>query len=469
METGMQEALDLVEKAIRKALESGAEFVDARIQSYEYQYMVVDNGRLRDATYTTRGGVGFRVLYRGSMGYASTTSLDEERIVEAVERAFRSARALGDGSVRLAPYRVVQARARSRYILDPFDADDKEKIDVILTANKAAMEVGGVVSAVTALGLQRDKRIIVNREGSRVEVEVVATGITHSSIARVNGNMESVGDYETRIEGFEFIRSYDWQELAVEASRLAVIAAGSRVPPAGSYPVVLEPRMVGLLLHEALGHASEGDIVASGASVLKGRIGDTVAASSVTIIDDGLVEGGYYVPFDDEGVEKRPTTVVEEGVLRSYITDRASAAKLGVEPTGNGRVMSYSHPVLARQTNYYMKPGDYTVEELIEEVDEGFYVTVKGSKGGEVDPGMGTFTFSAGVSWRIERGRLAEPVRGVSLSGNILEALKNVRAVGRDFEVETSVFGGCGKQGQLVRVGTGGPHVLVDGIVVGGR
>jgi len=461
--------VDIIEKALAAAVERGAEFVDARLQFYEYQYIVADNGAIRENIYTVRDGVGVRVLYKGSLGYASTTSLTKQAIEEAVERALRTARALGEGKVRLAPYKALQAKAASRYTVNPFEVDDKEKIELVLSTNKAAFQTGSIVSAVTALGAQRDRRIVINTEGSMVETEVVMTGLSHTSVARSNGNLESVGDYESRTAGFEFIRSRDWEEMALDVSRLASMAASARVPPSGSFTLVLDPRMVGLLLHEALGHASEGDIVASGASVIGGRLGEKIAPEYVTIVDDGLVEGGYYVPYDDEGVEKRKTVIVDRGVLSSYLTDRASAAELGIEPSGNGRVMGYSNPVIVRQTNYYMEPGDYSVEELIGEVDEGFYVTAKGSKGGEVDPGMGTFTFSAGVSWRIEKGMLVEPVRGVSLSGNILDVLSNIVALGRDFEVETSVFGGCGKAGQMVRVGTGGPHVLVRNIAIGGR
>jgi len=288
-------------------------------------------------------------------------------------------------------------------------------------------------------------------------------------VAKGEKGLEYVSDYDSKVAGFEFIKSMDWEEMAREVSTLAVVTSNADVPKGGEYKVVLDPKMVGLLLHEALGHASEGDLVASGSSILEGKLGTKIGSELVTIYDDGLVPGGYYVPYDDEGVEKTKVVVVENGVLKNLLTDRTSAYKLGLTPTGNGRVMSYSNPVIVRQTNYYMNPGDYSFEELIEDLDNGIYATAKGTKGGQVDPGMGTFTFSAGVSWLIEKGKLSKPLRGVNLSGQILEVLSRVDAVGRDFQVETSVFGGCGKSGQLVRVGTGGPHVRVNGIVVGGR
>jgi TldD protein len=117
-----------------------------------------------------------------------------------------------------------------------------------------------------------------------------------------------------------------------------------------------------------------------------------------------------------------------------------------------------------------MLPRDWTFEEILEEARDGIYVTARGAGGGEVDPGMGTFTFNVGVSYRIRNGELSEPLRGVNIAGQILETLKKVVAVGRDLRVTTgAVFGGCGKSGQLVRVGDGGPHVLVEEMSVGGR
>ncbi|MCE4601169.1 MAG: TldD/PmbA family protein [Desulfurococcales archaeon] len=467
----MDEVIDYILEAFKKAETLGAEFVDARLQSYDYELIVYDNGLLKEHTYTARKGLGFRVIYKGAVAYGSTARLSRESIIETVEETVRAARSLSNNveeKVRLADYKAVQAKARSSYIVDPFTVD-LEKLEIAETANKVAMEVKGVVSAVTRLGVQRDRRIVLSSEGTHVDVETVMTGISQASIAKGEKGLEYASDYESRVAGFEFIRSMDWEEMARETSTLAVVASNADVPKGGEYEAVLEPRVVGLLLHEALGHASEGDLVASGSSVLEGRLGSRIGSEKVTIYDDGLVPGGYYVPYDDEGVEKEKVMVVENGVLKGLLADRVNAYKLGLKPTGNGRVMYYSNPVIVRQTNYYMEPGDYSFEELIEDIDYGIYTTAKGAKGGQVDPGMGTFTFSVGVSWLIEKGKLSKPLRGVSLTGQILEVLSRIDAVGRDFEVETSVFGGCGKGGQLVRVGTGGPHVRVKGIVVGGR
>jgi TldD protein len=189
----------------------------------------------------------------------------------------------------------------------------------------------------------------------------------------------------------------------------------------------------------------------------------------VTVIDEGVTNGGYYYPFDDEGTKKRKTVVVKKGILKNFIHDRTSASKLGSEPTGNGRAMNFENSPIVRQTNYFMEPGDRDFDELIEDIDLGVYIRGKGLTGGEVEVGMGTFTFNVGPSQIIRKGELAETVRGVVISGLILETMKTIDAVGKDLRIRTNVFGGCGKNEQAVPVGFGGPHIRIRRMTVGGR
>ena len=450
------------------------DFADARAQRRAYELVVVDNGKLREYSITRSEGIGLRVIVDGFQAYSSVSRLDEQYLKEAVGAAVKAARALKrtrSEKVKLADYPSVKDEVKSAWVKDPFEYDLREKLDLALTMNKTALEVKGITSAVTRLGAQRDLRIVANTEGSWVKVETVMVGASHASVAQEAGNLEVVSDQRSRVSGWEFIDgvSSGLVEMAKELSELASRVVRARHPKAGVYDVVLEPEIVGLFLHEALGHASEGDLISSGGSVLEGKEGTRLAPDYVTIVDDGLVEGGYYVPYDDEGVRKVQVKIVDAGILKGVLTSREEAAKLGREPTGNARVMDYSKPVIVRQTNYYMLPGDYSFEEMISEVREGLYITHKGGGGGQVDPAAGTFTFKVGVIWSIRNGELAEPLRGVNVSGSILDILANVVAVGRDLKVVTSVFGGCGKEGQLVRVGDGGPHVRVKRLTVGGE
>ncbi len=460
-----------IDKALSLANSMNVEFADVRAQEYKYELIVVDNGRLKEYSRTLRSGIGIRVVVDGSQGYSYTSLLEESAIKKAVEDAIKSARASkGPERTELAEYNFYKDRAVSGFSRDPIEVDPSEKVSLTFDINNSSREVQELSSSVTRLGIQADHRIVANTLGGWIDVESRLVGVAQMSAAQEAGSYEMVTDSVSRVAGWEFVEKSwnDFESMAIKASKLAREVVRAKHPEAGTYTVILEPEVVGLFLHEALGHASEGDLVYSDSSVLKEKLGQRLAPEYVTIVDDGLVDGGYFVPYDDEGVRKNKTVVVENGILKGFLTSRETASKLNLKPTGNARVMDYSHPLLVRQTNYYMLPGDYTIDELIEDVKLGIYVTHKGARGGEVDPAAGTFTFNVGISWLIENGERKELLRGVSLSGSILEMLANIDALGKELRVSTSVFGGCGKSGQLVRVGDGGPYTRVKGLTVGG-
>ena len=463
--------LGLIDRVLSEAEKRGASYVDVRLQEYRFEALSADNRVLKSYTSSIRRGLGVRVLVDGYQGYASTSNLSWSSISQAIDRAIALAKASREKSakIELAETPSVKEKLVSPYKVDPFTVDPSEKARLVLELNKEAFSYEGVKSAITNMGFLLDRRIYASSNGSLIDVTVRLTGLVHMSVAGENGRMERIMDTRSRVAGYEFIEETDWRDMIGTVSKLAYEASKAQTPRAGPYTVVLAPDIVGLLLHEAFGHASEGDGVDAGASVLAGRLGEKVASEHVTIIDEGVVEGGYYHPYDDEGVRKEKTIIVENGVLKNYLTSRHIAVRLGLKPTGNGRAEDYRYLPLVRQTNYYLAPRDYKLEEILEDVREGIYITAKGAAGGEVNPGTGTFTFGTGASWMIRNGELGEMVRGVSLSGMILEVLKEVDAVGRDLEIRTSVFGGCGKNGQMVKVGFGGPHVRVKKIIVGGR
>lgn len=454
---------------LEETLKRGAHQATVRLQERVYELIVYDTGVLRSYTVSRTVGLGVRAVVGGGSGYAYTTSLDEESVLRAVERAVTIARVADRyGRKTLAPLPPVKGRYSAEFKVDPHSVDPETKVGLVRDVNTGSIKREGIVSAVTRLGLERDRRLVLASEGTEVEVDVVGVGFAHMAVAKYGAVIERVGDSESFIGGYEHIERRDWGKFAEEIDELAVKAAQAKTPPPGAYVAVVDNEVVGLLLHEAFGHASEGDGVVTGASILKGRMGERVASEVVTIVDAGLVEGGYPVPYDDEGVPKRRTVVVERGVLKGYLTSRDTSPELGLEPTGNARAQDITFDTLVRQTNYYAEPGDWRVEELFEGVSYGIYLKGRGAMGGQVNPSVGTFTFSIGPSYIIRNGEPAELVRGVIVSGNILETLREVDAVARDLKVTTSVFGGCGKGGQTVRVGDGGPHIRTRKVIVGG-
>ena len=450
--------------------EKGVEFIDIRYQDLLYELIEIDNGIVRSFNTSITKGVGVRVIVEGYMGYASTNILTLESLKETIDRAIKSARSMKKGATPTQLYarKTYKDKIISHYATDAVDVDPSEKISLLMDLYKVSKSVDGVASSIIRYGFERDHRVYISSNGDYVEQTIRLIGIGAYLVSSIEGVMERLWDAKSKVAGWEFIKEVDWEKFVRENAELVVKAAKAPVVKPGRYTAILDNEMVGLMLHEAFGHATEADIVEAGGSVLEGKIGKRIASEYVTVVDDGRVEGGYYLPYDDEGTPKTKTVTVDKGILNSYLHSLATAKKLGGEPTGNARIMDYSHAILVRQTNTYMEPGDWDPEEMIRDTREGIYVRGKGAMGGQVDTAMGTFTFTAGPSYMIRNGEIAELVRGVMLSGYILETLMNVDAVGKDLVVHTSVFGGCGKGGQRVRVGDGGPHVRVRNLTIGG-
>jgi len=238
---------------------------------------------------------------------------------------------------------------------------------------------------------------------------------------------------------------------------------GAEHPEGGRAKVVLNPELVALLSHEAIGHTVESDFVLSG-SIAKGKIGEKVASELVTLVDDGTAtpHAGGWIPIDDEGAESERTEIIKDGVLKNYLCDRETAKILNMEPMGNSRAFEYSDEPIVRMTNTFIDPGDRKPEELVEEVDDGFYL--EGGLGGQADANA-EFMFGVQKAYRIEKGEKTDLLRGVSISGSAFEVLESVDAVADDFKLDLGA-GYCGKT-QAAKVDGGGPHIRCKAIIGG--
>ncbi len=461
---------DVLRRLVNKAASRGASYAEARFQDLDSSLVLVENGVLENYTAQNLRGIGVRVLIRGSWGYASSSSLSKKSLNATLKSALKMARAASrrGQQAEIGQMDPVVDEKNSEYKVDPFDVAPGELIELALEANKAAKTSDLIKNAATRIGYFKDRRIFASSEGSLIKVNSMMSGVGHVSVAKFNEGMERVYEQESRCSGFEYLKDGNWNSFTREISLLAEKAVQASAPRPGTFEVVADPELIGLILHEGFGHASEGDLVNTGESVLEGRVDSAVASPEVTVVDEGVVDGGYFVPYDDEGLPKKRTTIVEDGILRGYLHSRHTATKLGVQPTGNCRAMDFESEPIVRQTNYYVEPRDHSFEELIEDIQDGYYILGRGAGGGQVDVGGGTFTFSVGPSYVVNKGELKQLVRGTTVSGSILETLKTIDAVGNDPKIRTSIFGGCGKGGQLAKVGDGGPHVRIRNVTVGG-
>jgi predicted Zn-dependent protease len=255
------------------------------------------------------------------------------------------------------------------------------------------------------------------------------------------------------------------EEVARTAAHRAITKLKARPAPSGSMPVVIKAGSGGVLFHEACGHGLEADLVAKGASVYKGKVGELVASPLVTLVDDGTMTHEWgAIAFDDEGHPSQYNVLIENGVLTDYMWDYLRARKEGRPQSGNGRRQSYKDLPMVRMTNTYVLNGEEEPADIIKDTKSGVYVAHLG--GGSVNTATGDFVFGMTEAYLIENGEITEPLREGNLIGNGPQVLRDIDRLGNDFAMGNP--GTCGKDGQGVPVGDGQPTLRVKSLTIGG-
>ncbi len=434
------------------------EFHDIRILRGSRTRIVLDNGKLEEISQAPFQGASVRSMYGGAWGFVTTDSVDG--LHKEIDLARRIARKID----RHEELKLAEAPAGKSIAVpvkkDPKDLSLEEKVGLLREIEDAA-KVKGVSSTQAVYSELELVSHYSSSEGLDLESKTTRMGFMVSAVAHRNGLYQTDGEGRAGVGGLELFDREDPVALARVVGETAVALLDAQAPRGGTYPVVLDQELAGVFVHEAVGHATEGDIILEGDSCLEGKLGEMIASELVTVKDDpGLMLNGYY-PFDDEGSLAQETVLVEKGVLRSFLNTRETAARLGGVPR-NARAEGTDRPVV-RMSNTYIANGDWKLEEILEELGSGVYLA--GSRGGQVSTGEGVFQFNAKSGYLVEDGEKTKLLRDVSLSGKILETLLHVKAVGNDLKYNS---GRCGKSGQLVPVSDGSPHLLVAQATVGG-
>ncbi len=451
-------------KLLRQATD-GADDGELFLERRRSEALVFDDGRLKTASYDASEGFGLRAVRGEVSGYAHSSEISESALRRAVETA-RLAVGAGGGVLAAAP---IPTNKRLYTDADPIaGAEFPVKIDTLREIDSFARDLDSRVVQVSAtLAASHQEVIILRPDGVQVSDIRPMTRVNVSVIVEQNGRRETGsagGGGRIGLDGL--MDPADWQAKTREALRVALVNLEAVPAPAGAMEVVLGPGWPGILLHEAVGHGLEGDFNRKGSSKFAGHIGQQVASKGVTVVDDGTIpDRRGSITVDDEGTPSGRNVLIEDGVLVGYMQDRQNARLMGVDPTGNGRRESYAHPPMPRMTNTYMQGGDATPADLIASLKDGIYAV--GFGGGQVDITNGKFVFSCTEAYRVENGKIGAPVNGATLIGDGATAMKQIKGLGNDMQLDPGM-GNCGKAGQWVPVGVGQPHVLMDGLTVGG-
>lgn len=457
---------------VAEGLSGGGDFCDLYFDNTSYRDILLRDGEVTSGGFHIDYGVGIRVLSGEKTGYAYSESTD----IPSMMSAARAAAAITAGCPGSEDRRTSDHRhfgkpnpAADRYpmLQDWRSADFADQIPVLkkLEQSIRAKDTRVVKVIAKLSSMVTDVLMFNSFEELKYDTRPVAS-LVASVVFSQNGKIENKSVSRSFKCGCEMLTDSLIEEIAGEAVKGLDECFDARRPKGGKMPVVMGAGASGILLHEAMGHAFEADFNRKGQSIFSDKMGCRICPEGVTIVDDGTIRGNRgAINFDDEGVPGQYTTMVEDGILTSYLHDRISAKYYGVAPTGNGRRESFRYMPLPRMRATYMESGDAKAEDIIASVKRGIYVNE--FTNGQVKIGEGDFTFYVKSGSLIENGKLTMPVKDINIIGNGPQALADIQAVADDLKIDDGTWT-CGK-GQSVPVSCGMPTVLVKNLTVGGE
>jgi TldD protein len=414
-----------------------------------------------------------RACHRGGWGFAAFNDLSS--LIARIEEAITAAKMVGEEETILAPVEPVRVVCQIPLLgSDPRQIPLEEKKALCDRYNELLRGYSDrIISTSVGYSDSSQQVILATSDGSLIEQSWSDMEMRFSAIARKGETVQTGRETTGSRRGYEDLTNLDRQ--VTDTAQRAVEALSLPTIKGDIYTVVIDPILTGLFVHEAFGHLSEADMAYENPDLLEVMsMGKRFGNEDLQIFDGAapialdnenetstIHRGSYY--YDDEGTPATTTQLIKDGVLVGRLHSRETAGKLGEKPTGNARCLNYHYSPIVRMTNTWIGRGKTPVKDLCQDIREGVYARnwLGGMTNGEM------FTFSAGEAWMIRNGEIAEPVKDVTLSGNVFKTLANIEAIGDDFYWDES--GGCGKGGQNgLPVGCGGPSLRIKNVTIGG-
>ncbi len=472
---------DLLNLGLTIANNLGADYAEGRFQSDTHETLILKNGNPEVASNIRRVGVSIRVLLKGSMGFASTNILTRDSVKEAARRAVKLAKAVKDElnpKIRMSEEKLERERVEVKPKIKHEDIDLESKFKELIEADKLGVseaEKSGakLPSRMLSLDLSYSTKLVINTDGAYVFSAMPKTSF-YALLTAYHPQKIPAQRYvslgETR--GWEAIKEWDIPKLlGDESSILSRIVLEAADPPSGTLDLILGPEVVGIVCHESSGHPAEADRILgreaaqAGETYLKrDSIGLRVGSDKVTVIDDPTIPGsfGFYL-YDDEGVKARKRYLIKEGIINEFLHNRETAAQFGTRSNASSRSSAFNREPIVRMANTYVAPGDYSLDELIEDVKLGIYI--KSFMEWNIDDRRFNQKYVGLEAYKIENGKLGNLVRNPVVEMTTIGLWSSVDAVGKDLEFQ-SAFCGKGDPMQGIPVWTGGPHIRLRRVKV---
>ena len=456
---------EVCQRVLHKAVSTGADYAEIFAENTINHNISMIADKVESINDSVVAGAAVRV-YKGLRSVmASTVDTSEQGLIECAAKA---AEALGQGDAQ------IEIVLKERLFGDihpiqivPSTVGNARKVEILKEGYFAAREYHQGITQVSGNLLDVDHNILIaNSEGLYTQDRQIRTRMMISAVADLGDGTQTGSCNPGRRMGLEVFDSIiDPKSTGIHAARQAITMAGAGYCPAGVMPVAIGNGFGGVIFHEACGHSLEASSVAYGQSQFVGKLGQQIANTKVTAIDDGTIPNAWgSINIDDEGTPAQKNVLIEKGILKSYMIDKFNGRRMGMASTGNARRQSYRFTTTSRMTNTYIAEGDDNNDDIIASMEYGLYAKEMG--GGSVNPVTGEFNFAVNEGYIVRNGVICEPVRGASLVGKGSDVIMNIDMVGKNLDMGQGM---CGSSSGSVPTNVGQPMILVSSITVGGR
>jgi TldD protein len=454
----------ILTKALDAALSTGADFADIFVEDTYSSNLSILGSKADQAIVGQLYGAGIRLFFGHEIVYVTTNDLSEQGLVKA---AMNAAKSRGTGEAKKAmPLLQVPFDTIHTYGEKPWEMNRERKFKWLNSVDQHARNRNSAVTQVEAALNEKFQKVqIANSRGLMAYDERAYSRLNMEVFVEHNGVKESSSERYGHMGTSELYDGMNIADFANENVDRAMGLTTAKFAPAGEMPVVIDNSFGGVLFHEACGHGLETTSVAKESSVFCGKMGQKIANECVSAVDDGTIKNGWgSLNIDDEGNKTKRTTLIENGVLKSYIVDEMGSRQTGYEVTGSGRRQSYKYAPASRMRNTFIDAGKDSFEEMIRDVDYGLYA--KNMGGGSVNPGTGDYNFQVREAYIIRNGRIEEMVKGACLIGRGIDTLGKITKVSNELKLATGM---CGSVSGSIPAAVGQPQILVSSLMVGGR
>jgi TldD protein len=449
---------------------AGADFIEFFLERVNYISCLAEDDAITSISPKLSTGAGVRVFRGQSDCYVSTNDLSFSGLKAALEKALSI-----QGLILPAPNSYIPeinlellrdyATKNNKDTWNSQFSSMQEMGEVLLDANAKLKQKANHVQSRRAVYFRDWQEVLVAASDGTFARDIRLTqSVGYNLLCADGANRSSIGKRSGNTGDTSFLRNWNYESDSEEVAESAGKMLYADFVESGTYPIIMANAFGGVIFHEACGHLLETTQIERKTTPFIDKKGEKIAHENLTAWDEGRSQNAFgTIDMDDEGMPTQRTLLIENGILKNFIADRAGSMRTGHPRTGSGRRQGYTYAAASRMRNTYIAPGDYALEDLFASIDKGIYCKKMG--GGSVGA-TGEFNFGVDEAYLIENGKITKPLKGAVLIGEAKEIMNKISMSSKDLELAS---GFCGSISGSVYVTVGQPHIKVDSITVGGR